>query len=298
MSSRGRVTITSVVVASNRETALLDQCLASLREQCHRVDARLIVARPADADPPLDALRKLYPQVQFVTAPRSDIPSLRGAGLAHATGEASAVTEDHCVAADDWLDELSGALAGSDVVGGGMGNAQHRAVDWGAYFAEYGFFGWTRPAAQPGAFPLVTGANVAYAESVRARVAAWAGQGHWEGVVHGRLHAEGRTIRFAPGAHILQNKQYRAWSFCEDRYQHGRDYARERLAEEGSARRWLRFLATPLLAGLLTVRAARASANLNRVAFLRALPWTLAFLTAWSIGEAVGYVQGPTPRHD
>jgi len=290
--------IASVVVASNRDPALLDACLASLLGQCRLARACLIVARPAGSFPPFDQLQQKYPEVQFVAAPTSDIPALRGAGLAEATGPATALTEDHCVAAADWLEQMSAAMTGADVVGGGMGNArERRAVDWAAFFAEYGFFSWARPL-DPSATarPLLTGANVAYAESVRARVAEWARAGLWEDVAHARLHADGKVLRFAPAARILQNKQYGVWSFCRDRYEHGRDYARVRLTEQGTAHRWLMFAATPVLGLLLTSRVARASAAQNRAAFIRALPWTLGFLSAWSMGEAVGYLRGPAPR--
>jgi hypothetical protein len=46
---------------------------------------------------------------------------------------------------------------------------------------------------------------------------------------------------------------------------------------------------------LLTWRVARASARSRWGTFLRALPATFLFLTAWSVGEAVGYLRGPAP---
>jgi hypothetical protein len=47
-----------------------------------------------------------------------------------------------------------------------------------------------------------------------------------------------------------------------------------------------------LLPPLLVLRVARAAAPGRWLTFLRALPATFAFLTAWSIGEAVGYARG------
>src|SRR5262249_14199053 len=148
----------------------------------------------------------------------------------------------------------------ADVMGGGMGNARRaRAVDWAAYFAEYGFFADTRPET-PEVRALLTGANVAYKRHVVADVVDWARAGEWENVAHHRLVAQGSLLRFVRSAAIYQNKTYHVTQFCVDRYEHGRDYARKRLAEEPGSRRWLHLLASPLLPGLLTLRVARAAA--------------------------------------
>lgn len=288
------VLIGSLVVASNRSAALLDACLASLRAvQQHGVE--IIVARPENLDPPIPALRRRYPFATFIEAPRaSTIPHLRGIGLSRSRGGATAVTEDHCLATDGWLAAFESAIPGADVVGGSVGNARERPVDWAAYYSEYGLFSWTRPAAPEQSMPLLTGANVVYRDTVRDRVAAWASDGVWENVIHARLHAEGCALRFAPDARLLQNQEYGLLSFCRDRFQHGRAYAANRTV--GAApRRWAAAGAAPVLTVVLLARVARASASVNPGAFVRALPYTAAFLASWSLGEAAGYL-APDPR--
>ena len=99
-------------------------------------------------------------------------------------------------------------------------------------------------------------------------------------------------MRFVSSAAVYQNKNYRFFEFCVDRYEHGRDFARKRLIEEPGSRRWLLLLASPLLPPLLTWRVAKAAAHGRWSTFLRALPATFLFLTAWSVGEAVGYLRG------
>jgi glycosyltransferase involved in cell wall biosynthesis len=285
----------SVVVASFRERRLLDACLASLLPQCSAHRAEVVVARVC----PVAEFRELertYPEVLFVPAPDgSSVPYLRSLGLAAADGDIVALTEDHCVVADDWVAQLANAQTrGADVVGGAMDNAQReRAIDWAAYFAEYGFF-----AEQGGGgagSPLLTGANVAYSRRVVGDVIAWARDGEWENVAHARLAGRGSTLQFLRTAAVYQNKNYRFWDFCRDRFVHGRDYARKRLADEGTARRWLYAPGTAVLPLLLLWRVSRAIAPRHRRAFLRALPFTLGFLTAWSVGEAAGYLKGPAP---
>jgi GT2 family glycosyltransferase len=291
---RGTAPTVSVVVASNRDKALLHACLGSLLGQCQRINAELLVAR-AGAPADVSALAKTYPSVRFVNAPvDASIPQLRAIGMAQASGDVVALTEDHCIADQNWVEALAQSASGdADVVGGGMDNARRsRAVDWAAYFAEYGFFSTERPEHAEGP-PLLTGANVAYKRHVIADVIGWARDGEWENVAHTRLVARGSMLRFARTAAIYQNQTYSLAAFCADRYEHGRDYARKRLSEDPGARRWFLLAASPLLPPLLTWRVARASARSRWGTFLRALPATMLFLTAWSVGEAVGYLRGP-----
>jgi GT2 family glycosyltransferase len=292
---RGSAPTVSVVVASNRDKALLHACLGSLLGQCQRMNAELLVARagaPSDVAP----LAKSYPSVRFVNAPvDASIPQLRAIGMAQASGDVVALTEDHCIADENWVEALTLSASGdADVVGGGMDNARRsRAVDWAAYFAEYGFFSPERPE-RAGGPPLLTGANVAYKRHVIADVIGWAQDGEWENVAHTRLVARGSMLRFARTAAIYQNQSYSLAAFCTDRFEHGRDYARKRLSEDPNASRWFLLAASPLLPPLLTWRVARASARSRWGTFLRALPATVLFLTAWSVGEAVGYLRGPS----
>jgi GT2 family glycosyltransferase len=282
----------TVVVASCRDRSLLAACLASLLPQCREHQAAIVVAR-ADTPEGVAQLEREYPGVRFVpVSPNATIPQLRGLGLAQADGDIVALTEDHCVAAPDWIAQLASAPGGSDVVGGAMGNARRdRALDWAAYFSEYGLF--AGGGAVDGGQPTLTGANVAYRRRVIDQVVSLARDGEWENVVHSRLSASGSTLTFLTTAAVYQNDTYRFRDFCRNRYQHGRDYARRRLAEEAGARRWIRFLGSAALPFVLTRRVAGAATRADRRAFLRALPLTFAFLTAWAVGEAVGYLLGP-----
>jgi hypothetical protein len=263
------------------------------------MNAELIVARAAPADE-IAALSARYSTVHFVAAPMdATIPELRALAMSRATGDIVALTEDHCIAHEHWVESLArSASDDADVVGGGMDNARRvRAVDWAAYFAEYGFFAPSRPETN-GKAPLLTGANVAYTRAVVDDVIEWARAGEWENVAHERLIARGSILRFARTAAVYQNQSYSLSAFCVDRYEHGRDYARKRLAEQGGSNRWLLLAASPVLPFFLTWRVARAAAHSRWSTFARALPATFLFLTAWSVGEAAGYFRGPSESRD
>jgi hypothetical protein len=270
--------------------------LAALLDQCARARAELIVARDDDEEG-LESVAQAYPTVHLVPVKRgATIPELRGAGMREATGDIVMLTEDHCVPGPQWVEELCvGVDQVAEIAGGGMDNAQRkRAVDWAAYFSEYGLFATTR--SDTSGDMQLTGANVAYRRSIVGDVVAWASAGEWENVAHERLRARGSSLHFVESAPVYQNKSYEFWDFCRDRYEHGRDYARTRLVEQKGARRWLLTAITPLLPLVIVSRVARAAAPTRWGAVIRALPVTLAFVSAWSVGEAVGYIRGPAER--
>lgn len=282
-----------MVVASFRDTEVLGQCVASLRPQCEALGAELLIVRaPRES---AERLRDLTAGCRVVPAlAGDDIPRLRGRGLAAASGEWVAVTEDHCVADAGWLSALIAASGpGADVLGGTMGNAHRdRRTDCGAFFSEYGFFGAGMHAPSSAVPPLVTGANVAYHRRVVGEVAAWALNGEWENVIHDRLHAAGRTFRMVPDARVRQNLHYALGAFALDRFEHGRDFAATRARSLPAWRRMIYAAATPVLPVVLARRIARAVDPAERPHFGRALPATLAFLAAWAAGEATGYLFG------
>lgn len=268
--------------------------MASLEAECTDLGAELVIARAGDPAE-IAVLRRRLPGAVIVEAtPRSGIPRLRGLGLAAAHGDPILLTEDHCVAGPGWIRSLMAEIRrGAGVVGGGMANAPTSGVmAWAAYLADYGFYSHGRPpdARHP---PLLTAANIAYDRCVVADVAKWSLEGAWENVVHDRLARQGAVLQFAPNARVFHDHEYRLGAFWLDRYEHGWDYARARLTEEGGRRRWFNLLVAPLLPLVLLRRIARAAAGEDRVAFLRALPATLLLLYGWAAGEAAGYLRGP-----
>lgn len=270
----------------------MGDAVAALLPQCRALGGELIVAR-ADSRLGNQPDSPLPPGCRLVRCPpTATIPEIRGAGLAAATGDWVALTEDNCVATPDWLARLQGGFdAETQVVGGTMGNARpQRAIDSGAAFAEYGFFGAFPVASRPGSIPLVTGANVAYHHNVVATVAAWALAGDWEDVIHHRLASRGVRLGVVRDAVVLQNLSYQFSAFCRDRYEHGRDYARVRSSGHTVLRRLVSAATTPLLPPVLAARIWRSAGRAAPASYLRALPWTLAFLTAWATGEAIGYL--------
>lgn len=285
----------TVVLASLRPRSIVEAALATLVPQCRRVGARLVVARRAmEADE--SWLARAAPGCHVVPcSPDDDVPRIRGRGLAATAGTWVALTEDNCIADPAWLDRLSHHFgSGAAVIAGTMGNAATaRAIDVGAYFAEYGFFG---PGHRDRSTVLATGANVAYRQDLVPRVAEWALAGEWEDAIHSRLAAEGTRFGLAADVIVRQQLRYTLAGFARDRFQHGYDFATVRVRGFSPIRRIAWAAGAALLPGILAARIWRSTGREQPGAFLRALPYTLGFLTAWASGEAAGYLRG-APRH-
>ena len=239
----------SVVVASNRSRALLDDCLAALLDQCERARAELIVARDDD-DEGLAAIAQAYPTVRswWPSSRARAIPELRGAGMREATGDIVMLTEDHCVPGPHWVEELClGVDNVAEIAGGGMDNAQRSAPSIGPPISP-------STVSSPPRASDTDGAHAAHRAPTSPIVAPSSATSS-----PGPARASGRTSRTSGCARgearctswsprrSTRTRSYEFWDFCVDRYEHGRDYARTRLVEEPGARRWLLTAVTPLL---------------------------------------------------
>jgi hypothetical protein len=277
----------SVVLASSRPAGLLTQAVSRLLPQCRRAQAELIVARAGDsraAPEAFEGCREVHCRAG------ASLPEIRGAGLAAATGDWVLLTEDGCLAHPDWVQRLTARFAPDcDVVGGVMGTGRPaRSIDAAAGFVEYGFYGLLQ---RPSAAPALACANVAYHRRVLADVAAWSSAGQWEAEIHARLAAQGARFRLVTDALVEPNVPHRLGEFCQNRYQHGRDYARVRSGRLAMAVRLGLACGTPMLPAVLTWRVWHRAGRAAPGEFFRALPFTLVFFGAWASGEAAGYLR-------
>jgi hypothetical protein len=292
--ARAAVTL-SVVLASSHSQLRFAEAAGRLLPQCRQWAAELIAARPIAADsdvPSIDGCRIVH------CRPGATLPEIRGAGLAAASTDWVLLTEDNCIAQPDWIARMSAGMRSDvDVVGGSVANpTTGRAVDLAAGFAEYGSYGRHRSGAAPGRAPLVAAASAAYRQSVCGEVASWATAGDWEDTIHERLAARGARFAVVPDATVEQNLEHRPGQFCRNRFEHARAYAERRSARISRTRRMAMIGAAPLLVPLLAWRAWRSAGRDSPASFLRALPFTLLFFSAWALGEASGYARPASVR--
>jgi hypothetical protein len=75
-------------------------------------------------------------------------------------------------------------------------------------------------------------------------------------------------------------------------------YGRDRCREIGVASRWLRALSSPLIPAVLLFRIVRQVRRKrpHGKELARSLPFLLAFLAAWTLGELIGNLRGSPSR--
>jgi hypothetical protein len=98
----------SIVLATSHRWPEAEPALRAILESGTEVDLEVILCDGAGHGPPSDGRD---PRLTVVEAPGESVFALRARGVAQARGEIVAITEDHCLAAPDWADELVAAHA-------------------------------------------------------------------------------------------------------------------------------------------------------------------------------------------
>ena len=97
----------SVVVATTHPWPEIAPCLAALEPQVERLGGEIVVG---DGDGRGVDPAAVGPTVRVVTEVGGTVFSLRALGLAAARGEVVALTEDHCVPSEDWVQSFAHGL--------------------------------------------------------------------------------------------------------------------------------------------------------------------------------------------
>ncbi len=295
MSELSHTPTLSVVVASLTGRPYIDACLESLAHQRGNVMAEVVVADCVGA-PVTNFVKRHYPDTQLIEfSERKTVAELRAAGLSAARGDIVAITEDHCIAAEDWFEWLLRAHTAHSgpAIGGAVDNARRdRLIDWAVYLCEYGNF--ASPVTH-GAVRDLAGANVSYKRVVLDEMREAIKDGYREGVFHRQMEAAGYALWSDPSLCVLHNKHFALTSFIAERFHYGRWYAGMRGASSTLPKRLCYVALSPLLPPLLLYRLhARVRRRpQHRRTFLKCLPLIGLFTLVWAAGEFVGGLSGP-----
>lgn len=131
----------SVVVPTTAPWPELQGCLDALLPQAEALGAEVIVADSDGHGVPDDLLRAT-PFLVHLHAPRgASVFDLRSLGVASATGDVVAITEDHCRPAPDWCARLVDAFASNPaalgVAGAVTNGTRDRLIDRANYFLTF-----------------------------------------------------------------------------------------------------------------------------------------------------------------
>lgn len=283
----------SVVIVRFTGGGAIGSTLAALDAQHAGDDVEVIVAHPS-RDLPSDELQARFPYARWVAGDEGASPArLRTLGVLASRGTIVACTEDHCIPAPDWCDRIRSAHArGPVVVGGAIDKAQPaQGTAWAAYLLDYGRYMSPLPA---GPAEYASDCNVSYPRAALDAVAGeWRDEFH-ETTVHWALARSGVSLQLDPTIVVHEHRDVMLAHWLPERREHGRTFARTRVANATSWARARLAVATLVLPPVIVLRIVqhlRARGTLSRVPSSAWVPLVRAAM-AWSAGEREGYLRG------
>lgn len=275
----------SVVIAASDSVEAIERALATLPEVD---DVEYLVVGPWTG-------RVERSHVTWIVAePGTSVPRLRRLGLDQAQGDVVVLTEDSCAFSKTWLDGWRLAfhrpeiLAASGPVGPAMGD---RVVDLAVYYCEYAPFA-PAPEGQERSPGRLAGNNFAIRRSLATRL----DSDRIEESEVERLTR--RTAAWSADALAFHVRRFELRDAIRDRLRFGHGYGKARMANRSWPWRLLGLGVGPLILATQVARLQRDAwrRRIEIGPFLGAAPVTLALLTAWSVGEWLGWSRSAFAR--
>lgn len=287
----------SVVIAAPDGGPGLARCLEALREQVSPVDGEILVVH----DPALtnDRRRPTHSATaRWIPLPAgAEVPNLWQAGIEASRGKIVALLVESCVPNPDWIDQVL-RLHRSEVpvIGGAIDLSPDSSfLDSAVYFCRYSRY---MPPFAAQYLDDLPGTNCSYKRATLEGLQEEISDGFWETFIHEKLRNRGDHLLCDPNILVRYSGSTSGLSFLRTRFAHGRKFAARRATGLNWRQRTLRALAFPLVPVLMLRRiAGRVWARRTyRARFMACAPLVTVFLTAWSAGESLGYVFGPSLR--
>jgi hypothetical protein len=290
----------SVIMFTSRSSLI--RCLDALRVQQSAPALEILVPHD-DALEDVDALRRQFPDVAFLTLTGSRTPAeLRSHAVSRAAGRIIALLEDHCIPEPDWCARIIAAHEATHAAIGGAvdkgfapGKSDDGILNWAVYLTDYSRY---MPPMAEGEAESLTDCNVTYKRASLERVrTAWSPEFH-ENVVNGLLREQGDTLWFDPRILVREYRPLTVPKVLRDRYAFGRLFASTRVAGAPMPKRLIWAAASVVMPPVLAARAAR---NLmirrrHRGQIVRAMPGLLFVASVWMLGEMIGYLTASPGR--
>lgn len=261
----------------------------------------VIVPHHRDVDG-IEELSERYPAVHFRLIPDVSIAGRGGGGREHhdtlkayglkiATGDVIALLEDYARPDPTWSAKIIEAHRRSPAaIGGAIQNGIDKALNWAVYFHDFGRYQNPLPAGPAAASSDI---NTSYKRKALDGIRPLWQDSFREIVVNGGLVNRGEELVLDPAIIVHHRRPDLRLSFAlRERFIWGRSYAVTRSKLIGDGKRYLYAILTIGLPMLLLGRMARtAQTRGNHVSdFVRAVPYLVPLLIAWSMGEMIGYI--------
>lgn len=283
----------SVVIASINNVKSLADCIDSIVHQ-PQGDAIEIVIVGSSKDE-ISPLFEHFSNIRHLDlSGQRSIPELRAMGLQSARGDILAMTEDHCIVDEHWIENIFRAHQSPHLaIGGAVENdAVERLIDWAVFFCEYGRY--MSPVVSGPATDL-PGPNVSYKRAALDEFRDLLAPPTWETFWHSRLQSRGYILLSDPQIAVRHRKRFTLRGFLNERFYFARSFAAQRAANSTELRRAMFILGAPFLPPLLLWRIASQVLRKGRrqMELILCLPYIFLFTLSWAWGELIGYAFGP-----
>jgi len=297
--------LSTVVTVVDGEMHLV-RCLRALIGQKRRIDEIIV---PWDASiAGVGQLQGEFPEVHFLSlgALATDRPirshagqhalydMRRSAGLAVATGDLVAITEDRVIP-DPWW---SGAYVRLHqelphaVIGGAIDEDRGAVLNRASYLCDFGRY---QLPFEAGEREYVSDVNICYKRrALDLTRSVWSPRYH-ETSVHWALKRAGQSLWLSPEPRVVVDRgPLKLGAVLAERLAWGRLFAATRAVEVSLPQRLVRAATTPILPAVLYARILRGRLDRGKEMgmLLGATPALLLLLTLWAAGEALGYLSG------
>jgi hypothetical protein len=278
----------SVIVAATCSTSAVERTVASILGS---VGADEHVELIVTSDPSKVTPTNVSGRTIWISGnPGDGVPRLRRLGADAARGRVVAFLEDACIVGPGWVRAIRDAFRIDSLLAATGRVSQSddaTATDWAVYFAEYAAFA-------RGFRTRLAGINFAVRREALNRSTE---------IHESRIAAQlAGSFRCLDGASVVHVRHYPLAASLYDRWRFGREFGRDRWLDRPGVLKSLGIAAAPAILG---VHLARLVSNVARGPgligpFVRSSPLTVAMLTAWSVGEALGWSEarrtGSRPR--
>jgi hypothetical protein len=250
-------------------------------------------------------LQQQYPNVKFVNRVQLSVPMARKRGVELSHGEVVALLEDTSLPANGWYEAVASAFSEKEVIAAG-GPVTLSPDLGGNYLAlgcgEYGRFHPKRfslmaegEANDNGLLPVarLPGNNLAYRREPLMNILRDREHGLIEGEVNELLKASGGRLYMQPAMLVDYNAMDVHGARLKTRFNHGRLYAGNRVADQSWVTRISWFVKSLLLPVVLSLRGWSSMTHaVDKLAWPKVMLWVFLMESSWAAGEATGYLGG------
>lgn len=284
----------SVIVPLVNGLPSIAECLTALERQECDFDFEIVVVDRTQNETVAAYIREHFPRVKLIklSAP-CGIPEMRAIAMAEARGEFFAITEDHCIAPENWLAKIAEAHeSGCEIIGGAVENAcTNRLIDWAVFLCEYSSF---MPPIAGGETAFITGNNTSYKRSTIEKLDESLLKNYWEYFLQAKLKQMKVKFFSVPSLVVGHKKEFGFFYFLSQRFHYSRSFAAMRKQKSSLPKQILYLLYAPILPfhQIWKIGENVFQKKRNYREFFLSLPLLLIFMCSYALGEFTGQLFG------